>query len=297
MKDLTSIDSVLELTKTNSMTKTQIEAVILYLRDNHTGHCGTGVVNVIYQSIFLYLFGYGKDFTDSLVKVHNQSIKESGDERYYFYKLWRNSLNSNSGDKFGLSAAETKTEKEHKMGVYAYIPSDTRDFLKLINKNKKFKKKHFIDVGSGPGGKVFFASIFGNFETCSGVEITKSTYRISKHLKDALQLCYYKRNGKASKNIYEEPLKFHNADGCTYDFSKYDFIYMYVPMFKEGLKDLYRNILVTAPVGAVIVDYSWNSYIHEVLKDFRVRRAEDEKYRGDFLHKLSPKTFQWKGNY
>lgn len=214
-------------------------------------------------------------------------------------KMWKLLLNPNSGVGNRSYSYEIKDEKGKNDKHYAYIPSQPSQFLQLIAHNKIFGKKHFIDVGCGSFSKPILAEMFGNFESVSGIEYTESTYKLGQRLGKDLYGAKYDKETR--KSVIKGPVEIIHGDAIEFDFSSYDFIYMYVPIAGPKLEELYRNILETAPSQAIIVDIAWGFIIKNILKEeyntkcnrlprFLRKKRSDAKEKFEVIgHSLSSK--------
>ena len=181
--------------------------------------------------------------------------------------------------------AEGHNEKEKKDDHYIYIPFSSSAFCKLMDYSRRFKKKHFLDIGCGAGPKILLAHYFGNFERQSGIEYNESLVNLSKRV---LKLKPY------PEASYMENRRVHLRDGLEYDYSGYDYIYMYQPMAKRSsMKALYKQVLSTAPIGAIIVNVLHFSDVF-YLEEFKfVGKSKLKRYdRYFFLEKVSEDKFR-----
>lgn len=176
-------------------------------------------------------------------------------------------------------ASERKSNYEHGRGYYQYIPACQKDFIQNISAiYKKYPNiKSFIDVGCGLGDKSFLASLLG-IEKSYGIEYNHHTYEIGQ---------YFLRKFKADLTVYKRSTSIifphiFQGDAFRHDFSTYDLIYLYVPIYKEkNMHKLYEHISSTMHVGAILFDISQNSLM-DWYKRYKNKYApihDDYKYK------------------
>ena len=229
------------------------------------------------EYIFLVEFARGT-IKESLVAhiIHNSLKYENN------YLIFKELVLSNKLNKFHLDyifdflfrvnyfkISEEKAADED--GFFPYIPYDPISFSRLLAKTKKYHKKNFIDIGHGTGQKILLAGLYGDFDSISGIEYNKLTYRISQ------TILLHIFNGYLNNNQYNPKLSLQERNALYHDYSKYDYIYMYKPMSDEKLMhELYKQVLSTAPIGALIVNvldfisvFDLTEFKFKMTKEFR----------------------------
>jgi hypothetical protein len=172
------------------------------------------------------------------------------------------------------NSSEKKNSFEGKEGHFSYIPYSKEGFVSKIRAiNRTFPgNKSFIDVGCGIGEKLLFAHVFGKFDSVTGIEYNKHTFELfayffSKHFYLDSTIKSYTANRNRTIKIIENDKKLESlvkktvvckiikGDAKKLNYSKYDTIYLYKPISdSESMWEVYRRIVKTAPIGAVITD-------------------------------------------
>lgn len=166
----------------------------------------------------------------------------------------------------GVYIKESKPRVKDK-GYYGFIPY-RGDLIKAFKFGLEQGKRRFLDVGSGVGNKLYEAQYAG-FQDPEGVEISKSYIRRMRQL--------WKVNNR-------KPPIVHNFDALTFDYSKYDFVYMYRPVEDPvAYRFLINKIRYTLPEGALLLEVlHWNGSIEEHhFMDVHSNRCMFKKTNGE----------------
>lgn len=210
----------------------------------------------IARTVFLQLAkrrGFPELFVDYINNFERNKLRSNN--FYSLLRLFNCSLNPNSFD----TRYEVKNDWERKQAHFHYIPYSVYDFIYLIRKTKKFKKKRFLDVGHGTGSKIILAYLFGDFESAGGIEYNEFTFNLSqKYIKDWTRFKEYEMYGDDYKKRYELAPKYniHKGDALKFkDYSEYDYVYMYKPMSdNRQMAKLYNKIFNDCKVGTLIIN-------------------------------------------
>jgi SAM-dependent methyltransferase len=158
-------------------------------------------------------------------------------------------LISGLDDKYTPELSSKQERKKYSRGEYRFVPLSYSHFYdqivkvkELISKAPTTKLPSFIDVGSGIGTKLLFAS---KIMRCSltGIEITRKYIEIAKKIVPQAKL------------IHKDALRF--------DYSAFDIIYFYRPLCDaKKQRELENRIVNTAKSGAYILPncWEWSSY-------------------------------------
>lgn len=149
---------------------------------------------------------------------------------------------------------EAKFKKNGYSSTYGYLTEKgiQQIIYKAIEKykNKSIKNKIFIDLGSGDGSVVIYASIF-DFKKVIGVELSTDRHDVAI------------KNKKKSKN--KDKIILHNGDLLKYDISNVDIIYISSLAFSDKfLKKIENKIEKEVKKGTII--FSSKELINKKLK-------------------------------
>ncbi len=153
-------------------------------------------------------------------------------------------------------------------GYYEFIPY--RDnLINALRFGIERGKRHFIDVGSGIGNQLYAAEYAG-FQYLEGVEIDKSYIRKMK--------ATWKLHGKVPPTV-------HNCDALMFDYTKYDFVYMYQPVSDpHAYQFLLDKLTYDLQQGAFLLEVFCPWYIAARYKQVYTSSIIFEKR----LHELIP---------
>jgi len=204
--------------------------------------------------------GYAREY---MVQVHKllHALMEEGGKRAHKTAMRACSTANDVLFPMGVEHYRGRTGDKNlmlKTDQFPFIPASADTLPNIASKWPEFfKGKKFVDVGCGPGEKVFHAALLSKDMECRGIEFDHAMVAVANNIENEIRL-------------FGGRVRFKCADATTLDFSRYDRVYTYIPI--QGGKELekfYTRIWDTLPDKAMWFEVDGNGLWSELGRKIR----------------------------
>lgn len=171
-----------------------------------------------------------------------------------------------------MDARRETNEQKHERGEYPFVPCSFYYVMQAITSSlgtlKKYDPINAIDVGCGWGNIVYMMGRIFGFDS-TGIEIDAPSCEIAR-----------KTVGSYGKIL--------NEDAFTLDYSPYNLVYLYCPLFIDSkMAELYTRIATTMKHGIIIEMLPHYFYLLKIDG----LQISDKWYYGCIIEKIEDDKF------